>query len=306
MARPRADGAALKSAEHAVKVLLTGAGGQVGRAFRALPSQEGALAALSHAELDITDAAQVKRAVQAHAPEWIVNAAGYTAVDAAESAREAAHNLNATAVAHLAAAARDCGARLVHISTDFVFDGQASRPYAPDAATAPLGAYGATKLAGERAALAGNSSSIIVRTSWVYAAQGQNFVRTMLRLMGSKPGIRVVCDQVGSPTWATSLARLLWRMIEIDAPAGIYHWSDAGVASWYDFAVAIQEEALQRGLLGQATAVLPIETREYPTPARRPHYSVLDTARTRALTGVAAVHWRVQLRNMLDELAASG
>ena len=288
-----------------MRVLLTGASGQVGRAFGALFKRRDALAALGHAELDITDAAQVRRAVQAHEPQWIVNAAAYTAVDAAESAREAAHNLNATAVAHLAAAARDAGARLMHISTDFVFDGEACRPYGPDAATAPLGVYGATKLAGEHAALGGDCAAIIVRTSWVYAAYGQNFVRTMLRLMASKPEIRVVTDQLGSPTWATSLARLLWRMIELNAPAGIYHWSDAGVASWYDFAVAIQEEALQRGLLGQTSAVLPIASSEYPTPTRRPHYSVLDTARTRALTGIAAVHWRVQLRSMLDELAVS-
>jgi dTDP-4-dehydrorhamnose reductase len=288
-----------------MRVLLTGASGQVGRAFGALCTRRDALAALGHTELDITDAAQVRRAVQAHEPQWIVNAAAYTAVDAAESAREAAHNLNATAVAHLAAAARDAGARLMHISTDFVFDGEACRPYGPDAATAPLGVYGATKLAGEHAALGGDCAAIIVRTSWVYAAYGQNFVRTMLRLMASKPEIRVVTDQLGSPTWATSLARLLWRMIELNAPAGIYHWSDAGVASWYDFAVAIQEEALQRGLLGQTSAVLPIASSEYPTPTRRPHYSVLDTARTRALTGIAAVHWRVQLRSMLDELAVS-
>jgi dTDP-4-dehydrorhamnose reductase len=289
-----------------MRVLLTGAGGQVGRAFRALSPREAAVAALSHAELDITDAEQVQRVVRAHEPQWIVNAAAYTAVDAAEGAQEAAHTLNATAVAHLASAARAAGARLLQLSTDFVFDGRACHPYAPDAATAPLGAYGATKLAGEQAALAGDPAAIVVRTSWVYAAYGQNFVRTMLRLMAAKPELRVVCDQVGSPTWATSLARILWRMLEIDAAAGIYHWCDAGVASWYDFAVAIQEEALQRRLLAQAIAVLPIPASEYPTPARRPHYSVLDTAHTRALTGSTAVHWRVQLRSMLDELAASG
>jgi dTDP-4-dehydrorhamnose reductase len=289
-----------------MKVLLTGAGGQAGRAFGALCAQADALVALSHAQLDITDPAQVRRAVQAHAPQWIVNAAAFTAVDAAESARAPAHDLNATAVGHLAAAARDAGARLLHISTDFVFDGEASRPYRPDAATAPLGVYGATKLAGEHAARAAAATSIIVRTSWVYAAYGQNFVRTMLRLMASKPEIRVVCDQIGSPTWATSLARVLWRMIEIDAPTGIYHWSDAGVASWYDFAVAIQEEALQRGLLARAIPVLPIPAAEYPTPTRRPHYSVLDTARTHTLTGMPAVHWRTQLRSMLEELAAAG
>jgi dTDP-4-dehydrorhamnose reductase len=287
-----------------MKVLLTGAGGQVGRAFRALAPVGTAVAALTHADLNITDAEQVRRAVAAHAPQWIVNAAADTAVDAAENALEAAQALNATAVGYLAQAARSASARLVHLSTDFVFDGRASNPYEPDAPTAPLGAYGATKLAGEHQALADGAPSIVMRTSWVYAAYGQNFVRTMLRLMAAKPELRVVCDQVGSPTWATSLAQTLWRMLEVEAPPGLYHWCDAGVASWYDFAVAIQEEALQRGILAQAIPVLPIRSAQYPTPARRPAYSVLDAERTRALTSSPAVHWRTQLRKMLDELAA--
>jgi dTDP-4-dehydrorhamnose reductase len=286
-----------------MKILLTGAGGQVGRAFRTLAPAQATVAALTHADLDITDAAEVERVVAAHTPQWIVNAAAYTAVDAAESARAAARALNASAVGYLAQAAKRAHARLVHLSTDFVFDGRASNPYEPDALTAPIGVYGATKLAGEQQALADGAPSIVVRTSWVYAAYGQNFVRTMLRLMAAKPELRVVCDQIGSPTWASGLAQVLWKMIEIDAPAGIHHWCDAGVASWYDFAVAIQEEALQRGILAQAIPVLPIRAAQYPTAARRPAYSVLESARTRALTGAPATHWRAQLRKMLDELA---
>ena len=284
---------------------MTGAGGQVGRAFCTLAPAGASVAALTHADLDITDAAQVQRAVAAHAPQWIVNAAAYTAVDAAESARAAAHALNASAVGYLAQAATRAHARLVHLSTDFVFDGRASNPYEPDALTAPIGVYGATKLAGEQQALADDAPSIVVRTSWVYAAYGQNFVRTMLRLMAAKPEVRVVCDQIGSPTWASGLAQILWRMIEIDAPGGIHHWCDAGVASWYDFAIAIQEEALQRGILAQAIPVLPIRSAQYPTAAKRPAYSVLDADRTRALTGAPAVHWRAQLRKMLDALAVA-
>ena len=284
---------------------MTGAGGQVGRAFCTLAPAGASVAALTHADLDITDAAQVQRAVAAHAPQWIVNAAAYTAVDAAESARAAAHALNASAVGYLAQAATREHARLVHLSTDFVFDGRASNPYEPDALTAPIGVYGATKLAGEQQALADDAPSIVVRTSWVYAAYGQNFVRTMLRLMAAKPEVRVVCDQIGSPTWASGLAQILWRMIEIDAPGGIHHWCDAGVASWYDFAIAIQEEALQRGILAQAIPVLPIRSAQYPTAAKRPAYSVLDADRTRALTGAPAVHWRAQLRKMLDALAVA-
>jgi dTDP-4-dehydrorhamnose reductase len=277
----------------------------VGRAFRALTPEGAAVVALTHAELDITDAELVRRAVAAHAPQWIVNAAAYTGVDAAESAQQAAHALNATAVGYLVHAARGARARLLHLSTDFVFDGRASNPYEPDAATAPIGAYGASKLAGEHLALADAAPSIVVRTSWVYAAYGQNFVRTMLRLMAAKPEVRVVCDQVGSPTWATGLAQILWQMLKIDAPPGIHHWCDAGIASWYDFAVAIQEEALQRGILTHPIPVLPIRAAQFPTAAQRPAYSVLDAARTRALTGAPAVHWRAQLRKMLDELAVA-
>jgi dTDP-4-dehydrorhamnose reductase len=267
-----------------VRVLLTGAAGQVGRAFSALTPAGVTLAALSHADLDITDALAVRRAVALHAPQWIVNAAAYTAVG------------------YLAEAAHEAHARLVQLSTDFVFDGRAARPYEPDANTAPLGAYGASKLAGERGALAGDARAIVVRTSWVYAAYGHNFVRTMLRLMAKEADVRVVCDQIGAPTWATGLARALWQLLNIDAGSGIYHWCDAGIASWYDFAVAIQEEALARGLLRHAVRVLPIRTAEYPSAAVRPPYSVLDSAKTRALTGEPAVHWRAQLRRMLDEL----
>jgi dTDP-4-dehydrorhamnose reductase len=288
-----------------VKVLVTGAAGQVGRAFRALAPAQADVVALAHAQLDITDEAAVRHAVLAHKPQWIVNAAAYTAVDAAESALAAAQALNATAVGYLARAAETTAARLVHLSTDFVFDGRAAVPYKPSAATAPICAYGTTKLAGEHAALSDAAGSIVVRTSWVYAAQGQNFVRTMLRLMAERPEVRVVCDQTGSPTWASGLAQVLWRMLALDAASGIYHWCDAGLASWYDFAVAIQEEAVQRGILGHAVPVQPIRSAQYPTAARRPAYSVLDCTRTRALTGTPATHWRTHLRMMLDELAAT-
>jgi len=286
-------------------VLLTGAAGQVGRAFRALAPAAARVAALTHADLDITDENAVRRALGAHKPEWIVNAAAYTAVDRAESEPDAARALNASAVGYLARAAESVAARLVHLSTDFVFDGRSCVPYEPDAATAPICAYGVTKLDGERQALSQSARSIVMRTSWVYAAYGQNFVRTMLRLMAARREVRVVCDQTGSPTWATGLAQVLWRMLAIDAAAGVYHWCDAGTASWYDFAVAIQEEALQRRLLEHAVPVLPIRSAQYPTAAQRPPYSVLDATHTRALTGVPPTHWRAQLRQMLDELAAA-
>jgi dTDP-4-dehydrorhamnose reductase len=285
-----------------VRVLVTGAAGQVGQALRALAPAGAVVTALTHTELDITEPGHVRAAVTSSRPEWIVNAAAYTAVDAAENHREAALALNATAVGSLAEAARTVGARLVQLSTDFVFDGRRATPYTPEDETAPLNVYGASKLAGERLALLDAPESLVLRTSWVYAAQGKNFVRTILTLMSTRPELRVVCDQVGSPTWALGLARALWRLIELAAAPGLYHWCDAGVASWYDFAVAIQEEALERRLLERAVPILPIRSAEFPTPACRPPYSALDASGTRAVTGLPAIHWRAQLRSMLDEL----
>jgi dTDP-4-dehydrorhamnose reductase len=167
-----------------------------------------------------------------------------------------------------------------------------------------LSVYGATKLAGEHHVLAARSG-IVLRTSWVYASVGKNFVLTMLKLMNEREQVSVVCDQVGSPTWAASAAAATWGLIEAAAEGGIYHWTDLGVASWYDFAVAIQEEALARGLLTRAAAVLPIPSAAYPARAKRPSFSVLDTAATRALLNIPTRHWRHNLRKMLDELRAA-
>jgi dTDP-4-dehydrorhamnose reductase len=286
-----------------MRVLLTGAGGQVGQALRAAAPGAATVTALTRTELDVTDAGRVQEVVTAARPQWIINAAAFTAVDAAEGAREAAYALNATAVASLAQAAQAVHARLLQLSTDFVFDGRSSVPYGPGAATGPLSVYGASKLAGEHQALLDGRDSIILRTSWVYAAHGRNFVRTMLRLMASQSEVRVVSDQVGSPTWATGLAQVIWKLLELPAPRGIYHWCDAGVASWYDFSVAIHEEALQRKLLSDPVAIVPIRSAQFPTAAQRPSYSVLDATRTHTILGAPATHWRSQLRKMLDELA---
>ncbi|HSR36471.1 MAG TPA: dTDP-4-dehydrorhamnose reductase, partial [Desulfurivibrionaceae bacterium] len=202
---------------------------------------------------------------------------------------------------NLAEAAREQDAFLVQLSTDFVFDGNRSRPYAPGDTPAPLGVYGATKLAGEVAVqqILGHYSAI-VRTSWLYSSHGHNFVKTMLRLMKERDAVRVVADQIGTPTWAHGLAVAVWQ-IAGRTLSGIHHWGDGGVASWYDLAVAIQEEALSLGLLARAVPVLPIATANYPTPARRPSYSVLDKTATWELLGGPPPHWRVQLRRMLQE-----
>ncbi|MDE3170291.1 MAG: dTDP-4-dehydrorhamnose reductase, partial [Acidobacteriota bacterium] len=257
-----------------MKVLITGAAGQLGRAL--LKTAPGTVEVRgSGTELDICAPAVLQSAVRAFKPALIVNAAAYTAVDRAESERDRAFAVNADGVENLARAARDYGARLVHVSTDFVFDGRKSSPYLPDDAMRPLSVYGASKAEGEDRlrALAG-ATAVIVRTSWLYAAVGQNFVNTMLRLMREKDGLGVIADQVGTPTWAQSLAEVIWKIAEEPKIAGTHHWSDAGVASWYDFAVAIQEEALAAGLLTRVIPIRPIATEEYPLPAKRPAYSV--------------------------------
>jgi len=286
-----------------LRVLVLGAAGQVGSAVAATTPSRHQLIAKTRADLDIGDRSAVER-VLAEGIDWIVNAAAYTAVDLAEERSAEAIAVNDTAVGVLAQAAGRSGCRLLHLSTDFVFDGRSSRPYLPGDPTHPLNAYGVSKLGGERQALSGGDN-VVLRTSWVYAAAGRNFALTMLRLMRERETVAVVCDQVGSPTWATSLARAIWGLIDVAAPAGIYHWADLGVGSWYDFAMAIQEEALPRGLLARAASVLPIPTSAYRTRALRPAFSVLDTETTRALIKVPTYHWRHSLRMMLDELRAA-
>lgn len=280
-----------------MKVLVTGAGGQVAKSLAATRPHHVALTALSRAELDISDRAAVLAAVEAHAPEVVINAAAFTSVDRAESAPHAAMAVNGSAVGWLADACAVCNARLVQLSTDYVFSGQSAEHYATDALPDPLSVYGQTKRAGEQAALSA-TGALVVRTAWVYAAGHGNFVETMLRLMAEQDAVRVVADQIGSPTHADSLTRSVWDLIACGA-AGIYHVTDAGIASWYDFAVAIQEEALALGLLTRAVPVVPIATADYPTPAPRPVCAVLDKAETWAILGAPAPHWRTELRAML-------
>ena len=289
-----------------MRVLLVGGNGQLGRGLQCCKPVDMELLALGSSELDIRETEAVAARVNTIQPQVIINAAAYTAVDRAESEQEAAFAVNGQGAANLARAARAVGAYCLQISTDFVFDGEQSRPYLPTDHTSPLGVYGASKLAGEQLALAAYPEGVaVVRTAWLYFAFGSNFVTTMLRLMGERESIGVVVDQVGTPTWGRGLAEALWRMCRVQ-PKGIFHWTDAGVASWYDFAVAIQEEGLGCGLLKREIPVLPINTVEYPTPARRPAYSVLDKTGTWAALGIQPMHWRVALRRMLLEYKGIG
>jgi dTDP-4-dehydrorhamnose reductase len=285
-----------------MKVLVTGVGGQVGRALVHSAPRQLEVLACSHGDLDIADERAVTSRIRLNTPDVIVNAAAYTAVDRAETEPELARRINAEGPRYLAAAAREVGARLVHISTDFVFDGQSSVPYRPQDRTNPLGVYGVTKRDGELAVLdVLPERSIILRTAWVYAAAGRNFVQTMLRVMRETGAVRVVTDQVGTPTSARSVAEVIWKLVEDSQIRGIHHWTDAGVASWYDFAVAIAEEAAHLGLLAPDVKVTPIATCEYPTPARRPPYSVLDKRSLTSL-GIVPEHWRARLRGVLGEI----
>ncbi len=289
-----------------MKVLLIGPSGQLGRALaRSVPAGV-ELMALDRSALDIGDAEAVHAVVAAVRPAVIINAAAYTQVDLAESESVAAFRINADGARYVARAAVSVRARMVHVSTDFVFSGDRPQPYDVDAETGPVNVYGRSKLAGERAVLRElGLAATVVRTSWLYAATGRNFVLTILKLMQSRESLGVVVDQVGSPTWSGSLAQAVWDLAHLPDQHGIQHWSDEGVASWYDFAVAIQEEAVARRLLDRAIPIRAIATREYPTPAKRPAYSVLDKRRTAAALGYPPPHWRTSLRNMLDELAAS-
>ena len=280
-----------------MKALVTGANGQVGQALQASAPSGWTVVAFDRSTMDLANAQAIRNAILSEGPDVVFNAGAYTAVDKAEHDQEMAQKVNGEAPGVIAQTLSQTGGRLVQISTDFVFDGSRGAPYSVKTKPNPLSIYGATKLFGEKQA---GDDAIICRTSWVYGAAGQNFVRTMLRLFKERDTVSVVSDQIGVPTWSRGLAETLWTLAVKDRP-GVFHYQDAGVASWYDFAIAVQEEALAIGLLSRAIPIEPIRTSQYPTPATRPPFSVLDTTVTQAVTGQSPTHWRENLRKMLRE-----
>lgn len=288
-----------------MRCLIIGAEGQLGRALQTVAPAETNIIAPAEVECNLTDSTQIDQWLSTVRPDIVFNAAAYTAVDAAEKDSTTAELVNARSVGLLAEAVRRHGGRLVHVSTDFVFDGESNRPYAPGDKPNPINVYGQTKLDGELAVKHSGADAVIVRTAWVYAERGRNFVHTMLRLMREQDIVRVVTDQIGTPTYARNLAGALWTLSS-QPLSGIYHFTDAGVASWYDFAVAIQEEALAAGLLDKKATIVPIVTCDYPTPARRPQFSVLDKSATWAALGKTGQHWREALRDMFERMNRDG
>ena len=290
-----------------MSILLVGALGQVGQELKqTLPQLEptfGRLVPVGRSQLDLTDLDAIASTVQSIAPQLIVNAAAYTAVDKAESEPDLAYRINAEAPGALAKAAAACDAGLVHISTDYVFSGQTPSPRRESDPTAPLSVYGKTKLAGEEAIRQVLERHIILRTAWVYGTYGRgNFVKTMLRLAKERSVLNVVCDQIGSPTWAKDIAEAITQLSEhIDRYPGTYHFTNSETASWHEFATAIFEEARAQGLSLAIETVNPIPTSDYPTPAQRPPYSVLDCQKITGVLKHAAPQWRVSLQQMLKQ-----
>ncbi len=282
-----------------MKTLITGANGQLGTELHEILEREfpGQTLYTDVQELDLTNAKAVDSYVANNEITHIVNCAAYTAVDRAEEEKMLCAAVNTDAVKNLAMAADANGAKIIHISTDYVFDGTNHRPYRESDKVNPISQYGATKRKGETLLLALAPQAIIIRTAWLYSAHGNNFVKTMLRLADSQPEIKVVCDQIGTPTFARDLARAVVKVLQSHQwVPGIYHFTDEGAASWYDFAKAIFRIA------GKDVKVTPIPTEDYPTPASRPSYSILDRTRIKATYGIEIPHWEEALADCLRQL----
>jgi dTDP-4-dehydrorhamnose reductase len=285
-----------------MKILVTGSNGQLGSEIKALKSAYPALMFLFSdlPELDICKLALLSDFVKENEIQAIINCAAYTAVDKAEEDVEIAGLVNASAVGNLITVAEEHQLKLIHISTDYVFDGTSFVPYIEDMPVSPLGVYGVTKREGEEFVINSSAEAILIRTSWLYSSFGNNFVKTMLRLGNDRDSLGVIFDQVGTPTYAKDLAQtcleILSKSERLDAQGKVYHFSNEGVASWYDFAKAIMK-------MGEVVCqVNPIESKDYPTPAARPHYSVLNKSKIKANFGIQIPYWRDSLKDCIEKL----
>lgn len=293
-----------------MRILLIGKNGQLGHDLSPILAALGEVISVGRDTLDLENPDAIRQTLRDNHPRMIVNVAAYTAVDRAEQELERAIAINGTAPTIMAEVAQDLGAAFLHVSTDYVFDGQKNTPYLEDDPTNPVNAYGQSKLLGEQGVQQACDRHIILRTAWVYGVGGKgNFVKTMLRLGAEREEVRVVVDQVGSPTWTGDLAQAIAQWVLQIHPnstdplvTGVYHYTNSGAISWYDFAVAIFEEAALLGFPLKIQRVVPIVSAEYPTPAARPAYSVLSGQKTSALLGKPAPHWRESLRPMLNQL----
>jgi len=281
------------------KILVTGANGQLGKELAVAASRvaQFEFVFLSKEDLDIDDVQKVHDFFTRTKPDYCINCAAYTAVDKAETESQKAFQINATAVGVLAGACKQAGTRLIHVSTDYVFDGNSSRPLNEEDPTGPVNIYGSSKLAGEQLALRHNEQTLVIRTSWVYSQFGNNFVKTMIRLMAERETVKVINDQIGSPTYAADLADLILLIAASGKfVSGIYHYSNLGETSWFEFAQTIQE------LIGSTCQIVPIPTSEYPTPAKRPKYSLLDKGKIVNTYGVQIPYWRDSLARCIGKI----
>jgi len=285
----------------AVKIVVSGSNGQLGSELQEIASQFKDLQFifLSRADLSITDSAALKNIFSIHQPSYFINCAAYTAVDKAEKEKDLAGEINGKAVGTIATLCRENGCRLIHISTDYVFNGESDSPLKEEDPVDPVNAYGETKLMGERLAMQ-HADAVIIRTSWVYSKYGNNFVKTMKRLMGEKETINVVHDQVGSPTYAADLAKAIVEIIRSGKwVPGIYHYSNSGVISWYEFANEIKKH------LHSKCVIQPITTEQFPTPAKRPAYSVLDKSKIQTVYSITIKDWKNSLKDCISKLVAN-
>ncbi len=285
-----------------MKVLLLGSNGQLGWELQRTRPNHITLTTYDYPKVDFGSTDSISQCISLTRPDCIINTAAYTAVDKAEQEKDLAYRINHQAVLEIAEQCRQNIISMVHISTDFIFNGQNFKPYQPDDIPDPISVYGKSKLKGEQAVrkIMGERA-VIIRTAWLYSSHGNNFVKTMLKLMKEQPSLNVIDEQIGTPTWAYGLAQTIWTALEKNI-RGTFHWTDAGVASWYDFAMAIQEEGLKAGLLDKSIPILPVPSHQFPTPAKRPMYSVLDKTSFWQALKTKPVHWRSQLRSMLKEV----